>query len=330
MNKENIEQKFKELETKYNDLANHLETNIKQLLKDNNVEVSDVTHRVKSLDSFLNKIEKKPYKNPFDDIEDICGLRIVCYYQSDIDKINTIIKDEFNIIEDKNKTAELENDKFGYRSYHFIATIKKEWECTPTFKGLSNYKFEIQVRTILMHAWASISHKLQYKHENDIAPKLKRDLSKLSALVELADEQFDKVRQEKNDYILTLIDSSKEESAFVVNVDLNLDSLQAFLDFYFSERKQLGTESLLEDLREFKIDLKTLKEYVDKCKPFLKEIEKKVYGSKGREICWVQVGAIRIILDLMNNQFYESRIHVLPNNYMIIREKYRKIIKDGA
>lgn len=332
MNKESIEQKFKELEAKYNNLIVHLEANINQLLKDNLIDISELTPRIKSLNSFIEKIERKKYQNPFDDIEDICGLRIVCYYPSDIEKISTIIKNEFNIIKDDNKTAELENDKFGYRSYHFIATIKKEWEYTPAFKGLSDYKFEIQVRTILMHAWASINHKLQYKHEDDIAPKLKRDLFRLSALVEMADEQFDKVRQEKNDYILTLIDSSKEEKTFDTNVDLNLDSLQAFLDFYFPDRHNGYADELLVELKKFNIDLKLLDYYVQKCAPFVDLLEKEVYDKLNLSGNWAQVGIMRTICDLMNNDYRFGRYCERdPDNSEIeeIENKYIKMIQSS-
>lgn len=331
MRKEEIEQEFKRLATEYSDLANHLKTNIGQLLKDNSIEISELTHRVKSLDSFIDKIERKKYQNPFDEIEDICGLRIVCYYPSDIEKINTIIKSEFYIIEDSNKTAELENDRFGYRSYHFIATINKEWEKIPVFKGLSGYKFEIQVRTILMHAWASINHKLQYKHEDDIAPKLKRDLFRLSALVEMADEQFDKVRQEKNEYIASLIDNSQNEKVFDTHVDLNLDSLQAFLNFYFPDRNKYEIESLLSELKKFNIDLKLLDYYVHKCMPFIEPLEKEFYEKLNLRGNWSQVGIIRIICDLMNNDYRFGRYCERNPNSEIeeIENKYIKIIQNS-
>lgn len=60
----------------------------------------------------------------------------------------------------------------------------------PLFRDCDGLKVEEQLRTILMHVLAAISHKLLYKRENDAPNVLKRKLNRLSALIELADEQF--------------------------------------------------------------------------------------------------------------------------------------------
>ena len=60
----------------------------------------------------------------------------------------------------------LEPDRFGYRSRHFIVSVNREWLKAPNYRGLSGLKAEIQVRTILMHAWADVEYKLAYKKRN--------------------------------------------------------------------------------------------------------------------------------------------------------------------
>ncbi len=74
----------------------------------------------------MKKYNEKKYNLPFEQIEDICGIRIICYYQSDITKICDIINTEFDVIESQDKEDLLESNEFGYRSFHFIVKLKKK------------------------------------------------------------------------------------------------------------------------------------------------------------------------------------------------------------
>ena len=56
-----------------------------------------------------------------------------------------------------------------------------EWLVSPNYRGLGDIKIEIQVRTILMHAWAEIEHKLAYKNKAQIPESVTRNLALISA-----------------------------------------------------------------------------------------------------------------------------------------------------
>ncbi len=86
MERENIEKEYSSRLPKYKKLGNNVEQVLIDLLKTNNIDVLDVCHRVKPFDSFREKIEIKGSENPFEEVEDFCGLRIVCYYLSDLKK----------------------------------------------------------------------------------------------------------------------------------------------------------------------------------------------------------------------------------------------------
>ncbi len=144
----------------YNRLGENIKNALIQFLENENIDFSDVEYRIKTFQSFSKKLGRKDYENPLSDVTDICGVRIINYYPSDLEKITTIINNEFNVIESLNKQNEMDDDRFGYRSYHYVATIKKDWLVAPNYRGLEGLKFEIQARTILMHGWAAISHKL--------------------------------------------------------------------------------------------------------------------------------------------------------------------------
>lgn len=188
-------QQFLEKEKLYESLGRNIVESIKILLTTSKIPILSIYYRVKSIESFLEKIDRKAYADPIEDIEDICGIRIICYYQKDIEKITDIIKTEFSIHESETKEDRLEQNQFGYRSHHLIACINKQWEITPNFRGLGDLKCELQIRTVLMHAWAEIEHSLSYKSEVQVPEKFRRKLSRISAKLEEADEQFEELKK---------------------------------------------------------------------------------------------------------------------------------------
>ena len=95
---------------------------INDLLYVNKIQAHQITCRVKNKESLLSKIERKKHKYSFlNDITDIIGIRIITYFEDDVDKIAKIIENEFEI-DRKNSVdrRELEADKFGYRSLHYV------------------------------------------------------------------------------------------------------------------------------------------------------------------------------------------------------------------
>ncbi|MCX6800468.1 MAG: hypothetical protein NT091_04965 [Candidatus Falkowbacteria bacterium] len=169
INKENLEKIYNIKKENFEKLATNLKTHLSLRLNNKDISFSDVHFRVKSFESFWGKIISKQYFNePFEEIDDICGLRIIYYYPTDCGRIIKLIKDEFEIIETINKIQELDFNQFGYRSNHFIIKPKSKVDQHPNLIGLEDLRAEIQIRTILMHAWAEIEHKLAYKSKNQI------------------------------------------------------------------------------------------------------------------------------------------------------------------
>ena len=335
--KEEIENKYFELFPRYKRLGENLQEALKTFLKEQNVDYLDVHFRIKEFDSFGDKITRKGYERPFDEIEDICGLRIICYYLSDLQKISDLIQREFQLIESVDKADLLDSDEFGYLSLHFIVKIPPRWINAPQYRNLGSLKAEIQVRTILMHAWADVEHKLSYKKKEHVPHQFRRKLNRLSALFEIADEQFDSLRKERQDYRQKMLsEESRHNGKFDVNQELNIDSLQAFLDFYFANREKdlEKTAELLDEILSFNelnqvnISLKTIFEGYQKFNDELFLEEKEMIEERYKDdyemdseimdvdelqkkyvdqIIWAQIGIIRAIL---NNCFDNYREHV--------------------
>lgn len=137
---------------------------IKQELNENyeyNI-ISNVTSRIKSSESILEKMKKKKldisYENMIENINDIAGIRIVCNYKDDIYKIrNTIIKQkDIKILKEKDYIKK--SKKSGYSAYHIIIEVPVEIKEEKIY-----VKVEIQIRTVLMDFWATAEHKVKYK-----------------------------------------------------------------------------------------------------------------------------------------------------------------------
>lgn len=189
------EQKLKEMGVSINALLN-------TLVRKNNIDTHSISHRVKNSSSLENKIQKKKkYKN-LKDITDILGFRIITFYSSDIDDIEALIKKEFIIDEDNSidKRKAIEPDRFGYMSLHYIVSLKKERSSLPEYSDFSDYKFEIQIRTILQHCWAEIEHKLGYKSKNSMPDEIRRLFSILSGNLELVDKEFLNIKKKIYEY----------------------------------------------------------------------------------------------------------------------------------
>ncbi|WP_414456184.1 GTP pyrophosphokinase [Enterobacter quasiroggenkampii] len=315
----NIVERYSILKPKYDGLMNAIKFSLEQIISTKEMSLFELTGRVKSLTSLENKIIRKGNKLGLDSIEDLCGVRVVCYYTSDMDAIAEMIHEEFNILSISDKQKEAEEDRFGYLSRHFIVTWKDEWLSAPLYREYSGLKIEIQLRTMLMHTWAAISHKLLYKNESDAPRELKRRLNRLSALIELADEQFNAIRNLKEEYIMRLQadEEDKEEP-------LNSDGLILLIDKYAPGR-EVDNESVpkfLKEIKDYKVTIKSFEEKIIATQSLINEIENKL--STRRENfkfpVWTAVGYCRAVMDLTTDKYFKSRW---------VNGPMKKIIDDG-
>lgn len=215
----------------YESCAAKLESLIRDLLESADIDVVAIESRAKDPDSFERKVDKKreSYNDPLTDVTDLIGVRVIAYYLEDVEKINEIIRSEFDVDAENSmdKLDDMEPDRFGYRSVHFVACLAAERAVLAEWAVFSGRKAEIQVRTATQHAWAAVEHKLSYRRTSEAPRKLRRKLLRLSALFELADEQFSVVKNE-----LEAVEAGYSDEVKGGNLDLPLDisSLEAFID----------------------------------------------------------------------------------------------------
>ncbi len=178
----------------YEDYTRRLYTLVVDLLRAADIDVIQVEARTKDVGSFIEKITRKRRENsdPFVSITDLVGLRVITYYLDDVARVGDILQAEFEIDADKSmdKSQSLASDQFGYRSSHYVGKIRDPRAKLIEWSPFKDLIVEVQVRTALQHAWAAVNHKLQYKSPDEAPAALGRRLYRLSALFELADEQF--------------------------------------------------------------------------------------------------------------------------------------------
>ena len=182
--------------------------------------IANIESRVKTYESLEGKLRLKGAKyHSLEDITDILGFRIITFYIDDVDKVASVVERLFQIdwenSVDKRKLLEI--DSFGYLSLHYICS-------TPSFP----YRFEVQMRTLLQHAWANMDHDTGYKSGVEIPSRYLRSMSRMAGLLELVDEEFSKIHVELADYrrrVQALVASGN-----LSDVPLDGDSFRSYLE----------------------------------------------------------------------------------------------------
>lgn len=184
-----------------------LQRTVTELLRENirqiGIEVNSMESRIKAEPSLAGKLERKGQKySTLSDITDIFGIRIITFYNEDVDRIAALAESLFEIdwsnSVDKRKMHEVSS--FGYNSLHYICRVPKTLYNDPELPQLNQIRFEIQMRTALQHVWSAIQHDIGYKSEIEIPMEYHRQLSRLAGLLEVADDEFSRIRTSIVDY----------------------------------------------------------------------------------------------------------------------------------
>jgi len=158
--------------------------------------VKDYDESVKKFElKYLADLEKSGEKYKINDkITDLVGLRVICIYESDIERVAEILRNNLEVFSETDKTSALEihENQFGYKGLHLDARLNGPRATLPEYLRFADLTFEIQVRTIVQDAWSEVDHRLKYKKR--IPNNLKRRINRLAALFELADQEFEAIR----------------------------------------------------------------------------------------------------------------------------------------
>jgi ppGpp synthetase/RelA/SpoT-type nucleotidyltranferase len=228
------------------------------------VPLPKVLSRVKDRDECVKKFQRK-YQAELEESEteyeirnhitDILGVRVVCLYESNIQAVVSALRSSFDVVDVTDKTKELEEkeDRFGYKGLHLDLRLDAKRKKLPEYEKLSEFQFEVQVRTIAQDAWSEIDHKLKYK--KDLPRDLKRRVYNLAGLFELADREFDSIRQATDDLVAESLRQDSEDGALAEHLSpFNfLRLMKAYFPSYQFEEHKI--EGFVDEIRDINPDI---------------------------------------------------------------------------
>jgi putative GTP pyrophosphokinase len=232
----------------YEDLAAVVRRIIEEWLKRRGINVHSVQARAKDPASVGRKAAepsdgdptRPKYLRPLEQIADLAAVRVITYFPSTLDEIDALMAEEFRVVERSNKGAELiEEDRFGYKSIHYLVKLVTHRAGLPEYAPYAESVVEVQVRTIMQHAWAEIEHDIQYKSAEVIPVEIRRRFMALAGLLEIADREFQAIQDA--DRRLTQEARSRVAGGQLQTVEITPDALKAFLD------QRLGPDGRISD-----------------------------------------------------------------------------------
>jgi putative GTP pyrophosphokinase len=167
------------------------------------VEVSKIEGRIKDREECIRKFSRK-YQTVLEErdepyeirshVTDLIGLRIVCLYEDAVEGVADILRSHFEVISITDKVSAVESTEgsFGYKGLHMDLRLNAARSVLPEYQQYAQFRFELQVRSIIQDSWSVLDHKIKYK--KSIPNQLKRRINVLAALFELADREFRAIR----------------------------------------------------------------------------------------------------------------------------------------
>jgi ppGpp synthetase/RelA/SpoT-type nucleotidyltranferase len=228
---------YKDVYRDYEAYASALRQILRACLLAKDLRVSAVEARPKSVESLGEKAGRASdldpsqpmYPNPLEDITDLAAARVITFFQRDVEVVCQVVEAEFDVVERTDKSVALrEENKLGYQSVHYLVQLSDRRQDLPENASFRGRTAEIQVRTILQHAWAEIEHDIEYKSVVALPGSIKRRFTELAGLLEIGDREFQAIA-DANDELVAEARESVAEGRFG-GLEITPDSLRAYLN----------------------------------------------------------------------------------------------------
>ncbi|MFC4854163.1 GTP pyrophosphokinase [Actinophytocola glycyrrhizae] len=156
--------------------------------------IEHINSRLKAPESVLEKVRRKNYAMNLasirENVLDIAGVRVICSFISDINKIRDMLvgQEDITVLDERDYISRRKPN--GYRSLHLIVSI-------PVFRSdrVDRIPVEIQIRTIAMDFWASLEHKIYYKYRGEVPPNLQGELAEAAEAAAALDEKMESLHR---------------------------------------------------------------------------------------------------------------------------------------
>ena len=153
--------------------------------------IHNIQSRIKSKKSTEEKLERMEYtpsvSSAKDHLQDIAGVRVICYFVRDVDDLAETLKNQKDLILIKEKDYIRRPKPNGYRSYHMVVGVPVCY-----MNSMEYYPVEIQLRTLGMDFWASMEHRVCYKKERENKEQIQRELLAYGEILQKMEQSFEK------------------------------------------------------------------------------------------------------------------------------------------
>ena len=295
--KADVETVLAEFDARKDDLSKlcwNTKSLVEGLLLDAKIQFQSIQGRIKARERLKTKYldPQKDYKR-LDDITDVVALRVITYYEDEVDQVAETIRREFEI-DQKNSVdkRETEPDKFGYYALNLVCTYSKARTAISEYKKFAGVFFEIQITSILRHAWSEIEHPW-YELKDAFPPDIKRRFARMAALLEIAESEFLSLKKLQSDHQRAvavqveakvpdvevdpvslrsftehepLVAAVDESLALVMGVGFSLDLPEGILERRSRAIRLIGITKLQDIRRGLEIYKAAIPEYVRRCR----------------------------------------------------------------
>lgn len=297
-------------------LGSMVHAKLREIVDETGIVILGIEHRVKTEKSLEGKLERNAdWYNTMDDLTDLLGARIICFFADEVDIIGERVEQSFVIDRENSsdKRALIKADTFGYLSLHYICSVTEEMGYPPEVCGK---KFEIQIRTNLQHTWAAICHDLGYKSEFGVPRVVTRQFARLAGLLELADDEFVSIRNVMEEYTEEIRQKIMNDCADDVRIDM------ISLDEYMKSNRRM---------REFIAELAAISNAE------ISEVNPQAYTE---QLAWLNIRTIgdlqkmlmdnrELALELARSSLENTDLDILASNVGLRYLCRAKLLNDG-
>ncbi len=296
----------------YVDFSRVVKNILEVSLENAKVLVHSIEARAKSVESFGKKAVRADIENPdslkyelpLTEITDLAAARVITFFLSSLAEADDVIKREFDIVERNDKGGAKDEARLGYQSIHYLVRLNEVRLHLPEYIRFRHFIAEIQVRTILQHAWAEIEHDIQYKSVDVLPAVIRRRFLALAGMLEIGDREFQAIADEHES--LRVEARSRVASGDLRNLEITSDSLKALLD------KEYGEDGRM---REFSYDY-TVRLLKALGFTTLKQVSRAIHGIDDDRISRIvngsRVGQLNRFEDVLLTSMGQNFLHRHP------------------
>ncbi|MDX6324894.1 MAG: hypothetical protein QOK15_1248 [Nocardioidaceae bacterium] len=204
---ESAVREYAELQPELRLVADRFVQLVTSILDDAGINYLSVTGRAKSVTSFASKaarsVDGRPvFTEPLRDITDQVGMRVITYVHSDVQAVVDLLSDQVTVHDDRDLGRETASEgRFGYASRHLLVSLDPAQDVPSAYERLRDRRAQVQIRTVLQHAWAEFEHDIRYKGTipEEHVSEFDRRFTLAAGLLELADREFSTIRDRLRD-----------------------------------------------------------------------------------------------------------------------------------